>query len=79
MVVLDEIRCACFLNFLGTCCCQGFCFHRCKSIFFELEMMKKTACELEHNVWDVAADETASAVRYGFKDYFLCIRRLWCN
>ncbi|KAK2424067.1 L-fucokinase/GDP-L-fucose pyrophosphorylase [Trifolium repens] len=42
----------------------------CKSIFFELEMMKKTACELEHNVWDVEADETASAVRYGFKgDY----------
>jgi hypothetical protein len=37
-------------------------------------MMKKTACELEHNVWDVVADESASAVRYGFKGtcfYFL--------
>jgi hypothetical protein len=47
---------------------------RCKSIFFELEMMKKTACVLKHNVWDVIVDETASAVRYGFKGacfYFL--------
>ena len=28
---------------------------------------EKTACELEHKVWDAVADETASAVRYGFK------------
>ncbi|KAI5423750.1 hypothetical protein KIW84_030108 [Lathyrus oleraceus] len=28
---------------------------------------EKTACELEHRVWDAVADETASAVRYGFK------------
>jgi fucokinase len=28
------------------------------------------ACELEHNVWAAVADETASAVRYGFKGRF---------
>jgi hypothetical protein len=28
---------------------------------------EKTAYELEHKVWDAVADETASAVRYGFK------------
>ncbi|RDX96241.1 Bifunctional fucokinase/fucose pyrophosphorylase, partial [Mucuna pruriens] len=27
-----------------------------------------TACELEHKVWAAVADETASAVRYGFKE-----------
>lgn len=30
-----------------------------------------TACELEHNVWDAVADETASAVRYGFREHLL--------
>ncbi|CAI8615749.1 unnamed protein product [Vicia faba] len=30
---------------------------------------EKTACELEHKVWDAVADETASAVRYGFKEH----------
>ncbi|XP_059458035.1 bifunctional fucokinase/fucose pyrophosphorylase [Corylus avellana] len=29
------------------------------------------ACELEHNVWAAVADETASAVRYGFKEHLL--------
>ncbi|XP_062155727.1 bifunctional fucokinase/fucose pyrophosphorylase [Alnus glutinosa] len=29
------------------------------------------ACELEHNIWDAVADETASAVRYGFKEHLL--------
>ncbi|XP_057439689.1 bifunctional fucokinase/fucose pyrophosphorylase-like [Lotus japonicus] len=28
-----------------------------------------TACELEHKVWAAVADETASAVRYGFKEH----------
>ncbi|XP_028779835.1 bifunctional fucokinase/fucose pyrophosphorylase isoform X2 [Neltuma alba] len=28
-----------------------------------------TACKLEHNVWAAVADETASAVRYGFKEH----------
>lgn len=28
---------------------------------------ESTACEMEHKVWDAVADETASAVRYGFK------------
>ncbi|KAF7826210.1 bifunctional fucokinase/fucose pyrophosphorylase [Senna tora] len=27
------------------------------------------ACKLEHNVWAAVADETASAVRYGFKEH----------
>ncbi|CAK8544943.1 unnamed protein product [Lathyrus sativus] len=30
---------------------------------------EKTACELEHKVWDAVADETASAVKYGFKEH----------
>ncbi|XP_041000625.1 bifunctional fucokinase/fucose pyrophosphorylase isoform X3 [Juglans microcarpa x Juglans regia] len=29
------------------------------------------ACELEHKVWAAVADETASAVKYGFKEYLL--------
>ncbi|XP_059634409.1 bifunctional fucokinase/fucose pyrophosphorylase [Cornus florida] len=29
------------------------------------------ACELEHKVWAAVADETTSAVRYGFKENFL--------
>ncbi|KAJ0113517.1 hypothetical protein Patl1_00644 [Pistacia atlantica] len=29
------------------------------------------ACELEHEVWAAVADETASAVRYGFRDHLL--------
>ncbi|GMH00390.1 hypothetical protein Nepgr_002229 [Nepenthes gracilis] len=29
------------------------------------------ACELEHKVWAAVADETASAVRYGFKEHLL--------
>ncbi|CAB4270289.1 unnamed protein product [Prunus armeniaca] len=28
-----------------------------------------TACKLDHKVWDAVADETASAVKYGFKEY----------
>ncbi|XP_058225599.1 bifunctional fucokinase/fucose pyrophosphorylase isoform X2 [Rhododendron vialii] len=28
------------------------------------------ACELEHKVWAAVAEETASAVRYGFKEHF---------
>ncbi|KAK7397452.1 hypothetical protein VNO78_18624 [Psophocarpus tetragonolobus] len=28
-----------------------------------------TACELEHKVWAAVVDETASAVRYGFKEH----------
>ncbi|XP_052191936.1 bifunctional fucokinase/fucose pyrophosphorylase isoform X2 [Diospyros lotus] len=28
-----------------------------------------TACELEHKVWAAVADETTSAVRYGFKEH----------
>lgn len=31
---------------------------------------ERTACELEHKVWAAVADETASAVRYGFKGAF---------
>ncbi|XP_004494840.1 bifunctional fucokinase/GDP-fucose pyrophosphorylase [Cicer arietinum] len=30
---------------------------------------ESTACEMEHKVWDAVADETASAVRYGFKEH----------
>lgn len=30
-----------------------------------------SACKLEHRVWDAVADETASAVRYGFKEHLL--------
>lgn len=29
------------------------------------------ACELEHKVWAAVADETASAVRYGFREHLL--------
>ncbi|KAM7511867.1 hypothetical protein LguiB_010742 [Lonicera macranthoides] len=29
------------------------------------------ACEVDHKVWDAVADETASAVRYGFKEHLL--------
>ncbi|XP_020538342.1 bifunctional fucokinase/fucose pyrophosphorylase isoform X2 [Jatropha curcas] len=32
---------------------------------------EKTACLLEHKVWAAVADETASAVRYGFKEHLL--------
>ncbi|KAF2313313.1 hypothetical protein GH714_010293 [Hevea brasiliensis] len=32
---------------------------------------EKTACQLEHKVWAAVADETASAVRYGFKEHLL--------
>ncbi|ONI23519.1 hypothetical protein PRUPE_2G192700 [Prunus persica] len=28
-----------------------------------------TACKLDHKVWDAVAEETASAVKYGFKEY----------
>lgn len=30
---------------------------------------ESTACKLEHKVWAAVADETASAVRYGFKEH----------
>ncbi|XP_061372869.1 bifunctional fucokinase/fucose pyrophosphorylase isoform X2 [Gastrolobium bilobum] len=30
---------------------------------------ERTACELEHKVWAAVADETASAVRFGFKEH----------
>ncbi|KAJ1413755.1 Ribosomal protein S5 domain 2-type fold [Sesbania bispinosa] len=30
---------------------------------------ERTACDLEPNVWAAVADETASAVRYGFKEH----------
>ncbi|KAM6583835.1 hypothetical protein CsatB_010837 [Cannabis sativa] len=32
---------------------------------------ESTASKLEHKVWDSVIDETASAVRYGFKDHLL--------
>ncbi|EEF39019.1 ATP binding protein, putative [Ricinus communis] len=32
---------------------------------------EKTACQLEQKVWTAVADETASAVRYGFKEHLL--------
>ncbi|KAK9279064.1 hypothetical protein L1049_012739 [Liquidambar formosana] len=32
---------------------------------------KTMACELEHKIWDAVADETASAVRYGFREHLL--------
>ncbi|XP_050237230.1 bifunctional fucokinase/fucose pyrophosphorylase isoform X2 [Mercurialis annua] len=32
---------------------------------------EKSACQLEHKVWAAVADETASAVRYDFKEHLL--------
>jgi hypothetical protein len=40
---------------------------RCKLIFLRASGDETTACHLEHKVWAAVADETASAMRYGFK------------
>jgi fucokinase len=36
-------------------------------IFLRASGDETTACHLEHKVWAAVADETASAMRYGFK------------